>query len=459
MTLVSGKFPSLLARGGFVRAVLMLSSAGVVAHGITAVAMPVLSRLYTPGDFGLLTVLSSTLGMLGAAACLRYELAIALPEDEGEADHLLLLSLTVCTVLSFMLAAVVLLVPMGVLRLLGQPGLAPFLWMIPTGLWLAGAYAALQAWHVRRAEFGTLARTRIAQSGGSAGLQIVSGFMGAGPGGLLVGQLSNTGIACLALLGPAVRAARRLQSGVMTSMAATHHRFPIYSTPEALANSAAVYLPVIMIAAYAGAAEAGFLGMAMYVAQAPMSLIGNSISQVFLSKAAHEHREGRLGSFVAEVLAGLVKAGVGPLLALGIVAPQVCAWLFGPGWERTGWLVAWMTPWFMLQFLVVPMSTTLHICGRQRAALILQLGGLALRLGGVWLASVTSLGYASEAYAITGVVFYGAYLMVVLSVAGLPPGRWVRELKASYRVILAWALAGALLNTALHLLASTRTQG
>ncbi|WP_457326051.1 lipopolysaccharide biosynthesis protein [Roseateles sp. P5_E11] len=438
MIFVSGTPPTMQARGSFIRAVVLLSSAGMLAHGITALAMPILARLYLPADFGLLSVLSSSLGILSVAACLRYELAIALPQDAKDADRLLTLSLAVCTVVSLGVALMIAMAPDAVMALLRQPGLRPYLWMIPVGVWLAGAYSALQAWHVRHASFGRLARTRVAQSAGSAGLQMMVGWHGAGPVGLLLGQVANTGIACLALMPTAWAAMRELRWSSLRHVAFEYRRFPIYSTAEALANSAAVYLPVILVAAYAGPAEAGYLGMAMYVAQAPMSLIGNSISQVFLSRAALEHREGRLPQFVVQVVDGLIKAGVGPLLALGIIAPQICEWLFGAGWARTGWLVSCMTPWFLLQFLVVPISTTLHICGRQRAALFLQLAGLLIRLGGVWLLDWARLGHISEGYAATGALFYGLYLGVVLAVAGVSAAQVWNAIRANGRVLVLW---------------------
>jgi O-antigen/teichoic acid export membrane protein len=293
-------------------------------------------------------------------------------------------------------------------------------------------------WHVRHGEFGRLARTRVAQSGGSAAMQITTGLAGVGTLGLLLGQVLNTGIACVALARPVWRATRQCRWAELRRLAHEQRRFPLYSTAEALANSAAVYLPVIMIAGHAGAREAGHLAMAMFVAQAPMSLIGNSISQAFLSRAALEQREGKLGEFTGEVLSGLIKSGTGPLLALGILSPVICGWVFGAGWTRTGWLVSWMSPWFLMQFLAVPVSTALHICGRQRAALILQLAGLALRLGSLVVMSRLGIAGITEAYAITGFLFYGLYLAVIVSATGTDPRRLWQALVRSRNLLLAW---------------------
>lgn len=450
MALVVGTSPPERTRGTFLRAVLLLSGAGVLAHGITALAMPVLSRLYGPADFGLLSVLTSVLGIAGVAACLRYELAIPLPEDPDDADQLLTLSLGICTVLSVATLLIVALMPDRLTALLQQPALRPYLWLLPLGLWLTGCYSALQVWHVRHGDFRRLARTRIAQSGGSAGVQIATGWLGMGPLGLLVGQVLNTGIACVALAAPAWRAARRARWLALRRLAYEQRRFPVYSTAEALANSAAIYLPVILIAAHAGTTEAGHLAMAMFVSQAPMSLIGTSISQVFLSRAAEEYRGGHLGKFTGEVLAGLIKAGGGPLLAMGILAPPICGWAFGSGWTRTGWLVSWMTPWFLMQFLAVPVSTALHICGQQRAALMLQFAGLALRLGSVLVMAQLGLGGITETYALTGLLFYGLYLAVIMSVTGVSTQRLWRAVVQSRAILLAWVAGAALIALSAH---------
>lgn len=224
-----------------------------------------------------------------------------------------------------------------------------------------------------------------------------------------------------------------------------YRRFPLLSAPEALANAAALQLPVILIAGAASPAEAGYLSMAMFVIQAPMSLIGTAISQVYLSQAPMALREQRLGTFTAEVLGGLIKSGAGPLIAIGLLAPLLFAPVFGAGWERAGWLVAWMTPWFLAQFLAVPLSMSLHVCGRQREALWLQLAGLALRVGMVLIAIEWAPGAVAETYAVSGALFYTCYLSMVLYSTGATPGAIRQHLNAGLKSIFGWTIAASIL--------------
>lgn len=408
-------------QGGFLHSVLVLVGGTAFAHAITALALPILTRLYTPADFSILAVFSGILSIVAVAACLRFDIAIPMPGRDAEAFNLLALAIGCAVVISLVTGALVLLGPSWLPEIIGRQDLIPYLWLLPIGIFLAGAYSALQNWFVREKSFSLIARTRVVQSASGAGTQIGMAGFGAGTFGLVFGYLLNTGSACL-ILGFRLIRHQDFQKNIdgltiLRLKQAWHDyiRFPKYSTWEALANSAAIHLPVIMIAALAVGSEAGYLILAMSVVQAPMALFGNAIGQVYLSRAPEEYREGRLSSFTADILGGLIKTGVGPLLAIGILSPLVFEILFGEGWGRAGWLVAWMTPWFIMQFLSSPLSTAVHVTGHQSVALILQLFGLILRVLVVWFSSLWAGAFIAEAYALSGLIFYLIYLLVILN--------------------------------------------
>jgi O-antigen/teichoic acid export membrane protein len=329
---------------------------------------------------------------------------------------------------------------------LGQSGLAPHLWLLPLGVLVAGTYSAFQCWVLRHKQFGLLARTRVAQSVVATTSQIGMGLAATGPLGLLAGYVMNSGIASITLGVRSLRKWPGLSWARLKRVAYEYRRFPQYSTAEALANSASSQLPIILIAALAKPAEAGYLMMAIYVMQAPMALIGSAITQVYLSRAPEEYRKGCLSSFTADILGGLFKAGVGPLLAAGILSPALFGVVFGAGWERAGWLVTLMTPWFVCQFVTSPVSMALHITRHQRLALVLQLVGLLLRVGAVLVAGHIATIGISAAYAVSGFVFYVFYLVAVVHVIGLPANVLWRKAWQALPGILAWvAGAGAIL--------------
>jgi O-antigen/teichoic acid export membrane protein len=436
-------------QGGFLHSVGVLVSGSVFAHAITALALLILTRLYSPADFSVLAVYTSLLTIISVVACLRFEVAIPLAERDDEAANILALALGCVVIVTAAIALCVLLLPAPLIAWSDQPGITPYLWLVPAGVLLAGFHGALQFWFVRRRQFGLIARTRIAQAGVAGTAQVGFGFAGFGAFGLLFGQMLNNGAACFALAYGLIRDERALARTVswqrMKASFRDYSRFPKYSTFEALGSTAGMYAPILIIAAMAEVSEAGYVNLAMYVIQAPVSLLGGAISQVYLSRASDEYRLGRLGSFTSEVFGGLCKVGLGPLLLGGILAPDLFAIIFGETWRRAGVLVAWMTPWFALQFLVVPISMALHVTSRQRTALVLQFAGLILRVAFVYGASLWASNRISEAYAVSGLVLYGAYLAVVLNIVGSRARDVLDQFRRSLPIIAAWGGAAVVI--------------
>ena len=69
--------------------VLKLVSGTTLAQAIGILITPILTRLYAPEAFGTLALFTSITSILSVIACMRYELAIMLPESDEEAANLL----------------------------------------------------------------------------------------------------------------------------------------------------------------------------------------------------------------------------------------------------------------------------------------------------------------------------------------------------------------------------------
>lgn len=441
----------------FVRHVTALAGGTALAQMVVVGALPLLTRLYTPSDFSLLAVYSALVGVVSVAACLRFEIAIPLPESDDDAANLLALSLLCSLAVSATLGVLILLFGQNLLEWERGGELGEYWLLVPLGVWLGSTYCALQGWATRKKRFGQVARTRVGQALGGTGVQVGLGLAAQAPMGLLLGHAISLGAGIIGLARVAGRdggsAFRSVGYEGVRRVFAEYSRFPKYSTFEALANSGGLQLPLLLIAFLAAGPEAGFLILAMRVMQAPMSLIGASVSQVYLSHAAQEMRQNTLQPYTSRIIAGLGKTGVGPLIFAGITAPLVFPLIFGSDWARAGRLVSWMTPWFVMQFLSVPVSMALHVTGSQRAALVLQIGGLMLRVGTVAAAYWFLPNWLSEAYAISGFVFYFAYLELLAAKVGMQRGDVWRALLQAWPIHLAWLAAGL----ACHALLSTLT--
>lgn len=401
------------AQGGFLKSISLLAGGTAFAHIITVLILPLVTRLYSPEEFSKLAVYSGLLGIFSVIACLRYEIAIPLPKEDEVAERLLIVSIASSIVFSLTLAIILFLFPLYVAQILGNGYFPQITWILPLGVLAASLYSAFKFWSTRIKDFKSIAKTKIQQSTSSGVAQLLLGWLEHTSIGLLIGQFFYNSAGVFSL----VRKKSRFQKINFAQLKATckeYIHYPKYSVGEALFNTAGVHLPILIIAALAAPKEAGYLLLASKIMVIPMVLIGASVSQVYYAHANEANFEGNLTGFTYDTMRRLALIGSAPLLFIGILAPVFFPLVFGPEWERAGMLVAWMTPWFIIQFIVSPVSMALHVSSNQRLAVILQFLGLVLKVAIVWLTYKVSENYISESYAVSGFLFYLIYIYILV---------------------------------------------
>jgi O-antigen/teichoic acid export membrane protein len=352
--------------------VAVLASGTAIGQAIVILCSPILTRIYTPADLGILTVFMSVVSLVGVIVSLRYEFAIPLPEDERIAASVFAICM-VCTVsISVVSGLAIWLSGAWIASYIPLEALVPFLWFVPIALLGSGLYGAMSSWTIRTQGFRYLASTRPAQRAGQSLATIGLGLLGFGPLGLLIGDVVGRCVAVLPL-------ARHCWSrGLSTSLpvltiaeirhsAHRYRRFPVLSSWAALLNAAGTWLPMMFMAAFYSLQVAGWLALAQRVLGIPLTLFSASVANVYFSDCARAHHVdpadvSRL--FWSTMWRQLVIA-VSILVFLVLPAPYMFALLFGRDWAEAGWYLVALSPMFVSQFVACPLGATLDVLERQ----------------------------------------------------------------------------------------------
>jgi O-antigen/teichoic acid export membrane protein len=233
----------LLPKSRFAREVGVLAGGTVTAQLMGILAAPLLTRLYTPDDFGVFAVYTAICGMIGVVATLRYELAIPLQKDDRDAAGLVILCLIVALCITLVTAVGLIFFSGSITHLLKVPGLNGFLWVLPIGVFLTGAYATFNYWAIRNKEFPIIAQAKILRSSGALGTQIIGhqAHFAALVGGFIAGQVMETSrLGRLVFKGANFKNLSWLD---IRKLSARYRRFPMFSTWSGLANTASMQLP------------------------------------------------------------------------------------------------------------------------------------------------------------------------------------------------------------------------
>ncbi|MBI5667688.1 MAG: oligosaccharide flippase family protein [Chloroflexi bacterium] len=369
---------------GFVYNVGVLAGGTALAQAISVLAAPILSRLYTPDDFGALGVFTSIFSILLAVNSLRYEFAISLPIDEDDAANLLVLTLALVVVTTILFEIALALLADPIITWTNAPALRPYLWLIPLSLLGAGFYQGLNYWAIRRQQYAPIARTRFTQSLAGALTPVLVGLVAGGPVGLLVGHVIGqmTGSGSLAWLAwrDSRAALRRVSLHGMAQMAGRYYRFPLIATWSSLLNSLGLSLPQLLLSTLFGTMVTGWFLFGQRIIAIPMTLIGASVGQVFLgtiSKLKNDAPD-QLKPFYLKTARRLFLLGLVPSLFLLLTGAPLFGWVFGEEWRTAGLYAQILAPMFLVQVVVSSLSQVMTVLERQSVQLVWDLARLVL---------------------------------------------------------------------------------
>lgn len=365
MNPVFARLKALLPKGSFARNVALLAGGTAVGQAIVVLASPILTRLYTPGDFGVLAVYSSLLGILSTVAALRYELAIPLAEKDEDAAALVVLSLVIVVGISMMVV-----VGVGIWgdKLSHAFYIGKYIWLLPIGLGAVGVYQIFNYWAIRRRLFKYISRTKINQGLAMVSTQLCLGTFTKGPFGLLLGSILGGVVGTITLSRSYRKAGLKPTFSMMRYMAARYIRFPLMSSFASLLNSGALQLPPLLFVWLYGPTVAGWFALVQRVMGAPMALIGQAVAQVYLGEASCLVRNSDFGSLKTQYLKltyRLLLIALIPAVLMGLGGRPIFSWIFGFQWEEAGFYAQLLALMFALQLVSAPLSQTMNMLSKQ----------------------------------------------------------------------------------------------
>lgn len=145
----------------FSKNVLSLVSGTTIAQILPVIIIPIITRIYTPEDLGLLAIVVSILSILSIVANGRYELAINLPEKSDDAARVIAVSLIICTLFSIIVFFISSIFGNFFIERLGLKDISWSIYVIPVMMWLSGIYNVLNYANVRIGKFKDIALSTI----------------------------------------------------------------------------------------------------------------------------------------------------------------------------------------------------------------------------------------------------------------------------------------------------------
>lgn len=350
-----------------------LLSANVLAQIIGLVVYPILTRLYSPDDFGLLSLFMQIGGILIIVSTADYHNAIVLPKEEKIArgtfhfGGILLLATTIfcCLCLPF---------SQQIATLFNAPSLAKFLWLLPIFVFCLGTWNLLNYWYIRQKEFGAIGRYQVSQNVLNAASKVGFGFGGFLRVGLIFSVVFIPIISLIISILTKFKVVKPLlifDKKAICEAGKTYANFPKFSLPSTLINQVSNALPTLLLTPFFTLSEIGFFSMAVLLAFTPISTISRSIYQTFYQRTAVkvQNRQPIL-RFFRKFVCNTLLIVVPTFALLYFILPWLTELLLGEGWAASGELIRICLPWLVMVCIVSPIAFISDVFLQQKQALI-----------------------------------------------------------------------------------------
>lgn len=374
-----------LPKGRVARSIIALASGTAMAQVITICAMPIVTRLYTPAQIGIISLFLAFFGFWAATLSLRYEYALLISKDDAESH--------VVHRLAIILVAVMSVLGLPILWGLHHTGVLGFGLLPDWASYAAvpillgyGIFMVYRSWALRAGIVTSITRATIARSAANAITRVGFGIFGGGIPGLFAAEFAGAWGAMLELARNvrshfAPSRPKRIRASELATAAHRYIKFAIFETPSTWVNQLALALPLPMVAMLHGASAAGLYGLARAMVGIPNTQIGSAVADVFQMELANAVVAGDLSrsrQLFYKLMRKLALFGLVPLVAVAATAPWLVPWIFGASWKEAGWAAVAIAPWLYASLVVSSLSRTLSVIQAQEYKLIYDAAAVSL---------------------------------------------------------------------------------
>lgn len=370
----------------FLRNVAKLSSGKLLALAIAVVVTPIVSRLFSPSDYGVAALFIAASTIASSVLALAYERAAIFPKDDQKANRVVYLALAVSIVTALLILLLIAVCALIWPDIIEGSNFGSFLWLLPLGAFLMSLKGVGVALCVRRNDYTAIATADVGEAGITAATRIFWGLViGSSTAGLLTGHLLGLLFATLACgfrsLTWLKRGGRPPGLGEMCSVAREFKDYPQFRAPAKIAFSAATKLPVIALGIMFPAEIVGFYAMGNRAAGRPLQAVSKSVSNVLLGKTMRlRHLEQPLGKSLLMVAAVLVLSGIPVFSVMLFFGEEVLTWFLGARWSSAGIYVQIMAPYLFIFWIGSFASTVFETLRLNKVRLKLNVGNLLVRV-------------------------------------------------------------------------------
>lgn len=365
--------------------ILITISGSSIAQIFPIIISPFLTRLYSPEDFGFLSIYLLGISLLTIISTGKFENAFFISKSNNEVHDLYGISLILSIVFSTILLIFVIFFGKDIWINYEIKSSVIWVYILPISVLLSSVYILLTQLSIRLSSYQRLSKTRIIFSGSNSSVSLFLGMIAVNSG-LLISNLVSSILAVLFLKREAQYNFFRTKKkkNKFIALLKKYKKIPLFMIPSGVINHLSANMPTVILTSIFGLSSVGFYSLVQRVLAVPSGFIGNSFGEVFRQQAAEDLRES--GSCRKILVSTVLKLGIiflVPFLLLGIFSPLIFSIVFGKEWIGAGEMAQYLVPMFYIRFITMPVASVILLRNKTEIDFIWQICFLLLSCGAV----------------------------------------------------------------------------
>lgn len=396
-----------------------------IAQAIPIAISPILTRLYSPDDFGVFALFVAITTLLGNLTNGKYELAIMLPRKEEDAINITALGFIITVLISLMLLIFISLAHDYLVGVLNNEGIRGWLYLAPITVFFIGFFNLLTYFNNRKGHYKDIANATIIKSVVAAIVQLTIGFMKSGATGLISGQLMSQLFANMRLIKNIVKDKEffsKISKIRMLRVAKRYNKFPKFEILSGMLNTGSSHLPTLLFSVFFNSTVVGFYSLSHRVLALPMGVVGNSVGQVFLQKISTMKQDRfALYQLVKGTFEKLFLIGLIPMVTIATYGDYLFTLIFGSEWLVAGQYSQLLSLWLFLVFVTSPLSRLLIVLEKQRELFLFNVSIFIFRSSALLLGYYvfSSVFYSVMLYSVVGALFWLGLMIYIFRISAV----------------------------------------
>jgi O-antigen/teichoic acid export membrane protein len=356
-----------LRQSEFFRNALTLVTGSSIAQILPILVAPVLSRIYSPVDYGKVGVFISTSLITGILSTFQYSNAFLLPKEESDFHALVKLCFR-NIIISSTSALLILLFAKGYLAaLLNASDIENVFLLLPLSMAFTGMNNTLSGFANRRKLFKAIAINRTVAALANISVSLGLGIWLHSWIGLLMGFMINQAVNALVFFVTIYRNTpaeirQSIRKAETARVRKEYINFPRFSMLTDLINTYTYQIPILLLNIFASPAFVGLYNMTNRILGLPILFISSAVSEVFKQRSSEEfHRTGSCRHIYKKTFKSLSALAILPFLVLIVWGPDLFAFFLGEQWREAGHFARILAPVYLLRFINSPLSFIIYL--------------------------------------------------------------------------------------------------